>query len=366
MRTAAALLSVLSLLSGACANPAPEPARPVIPPEPLRIRAGKPVPSVPGERHLRNVRQLTFGGENAEAYWSFDGTRLILQSRQPPVKCDQIFVIDLRTGEKRMVSTSKGRTTCAYFLQGDRGILYSSTHLADERCPDPVFLHGGRYVWAVDPGYDIFRAAPDGSNLVRLTDTPGYDAEATVCPVTGRIVFTSARDGDLEIYSMEPDGSDVRRLTRRIGYDGGAFFSPDGTKIVLRSAFLETEQARREYLEFLRKGFVVPSKLEITVMDRDGGNFHRVTDNGAANFCPFWHPDGKRIVFASNHHDSGGRNFDLFLIDEDGGNLERVTFHEAFDGFPMFSPDGRYLVFASNRYHRKRGETNIFVAEWVE
>ena len=338
----------------------------VVPASDLVIRAGKPVADLPGERHLRNVRQLTFGGENAEAYWAFDGTKLILQSKRPPFECDQIFVIDLATGDETLVSTGKGRTTCSYFLQGDRGIVYSSTHLGSESCPSTESFVRGRYVWQIYPSYDVFRAAPDGSNLVRLTDTPGYDAEATVCPVTGLIVFTSVRDGDLEVYTMEPDGSDVRRLTNRIGYDGGPFFSPDGSKIVLRSGFPADAAEEEEYLAFLRDNLVVPNALEITLMNRDGSGFRRVTNNGAANFAPYFHPDNEHILFASNQNDPNGRNFEIFKIHESGRDQEQITFNESFDGFPMFSPDGRFLVFASNRYASVRGETNVFVAEWVE
>jgi Tol biopolymer transport system component len=332
----------------------------------FRVAAGKPVPDLPGEPCLRNVRQLTFGGENAEAYWSNDGRKLVFQSTRPPYECDQILVLDLASGATEMVSTGKGRTTCGYFLQGDQRILYSSTHLADEACPERVFRVDGRYVWAIYPSYDIFTARPDGSDVQRLTSTPGYDAEATVCPVTGRIVFTSVRDGDLEIYSMEPDGSDLMRLTRRVGYDGGPFFSHDGSKIVLRSGFLDTEEATAEYVGFLRKGLVVPTALEITVMNRDGSGFRRVTDNGKANFAPYFHPDDRRIVFASNQNDPKGRDFDIYIIGTDGQNQIRLTNNPTFDGFPMFSPDGRYLAFASNRFAGAEGETNLFVAEWVE
>ncbi len=360
--------AVAATLLGACAHSqTPEDAAaPVMPAADFAIRAGRPVEPIDGETRLRNVRQLTFGGENAEAYWSGDGTKLIFQSKRPPFDCDQIFVIDLTTGEEQLVSTGKGRTTCAYFTQGDARILYASTHLADEGCPPPVFRVRGRYVWAIYPGYDIFSAAPDGSDLIRLTDAEGYDAEATVCPVTGRVVFTSVRDGDLEVYSMEPDGSDVQRLTNRVGYDGGPFYSHDGTKIVLRSGFPADEAAVQEYQGYLAQDLVVPSHMEITVMDRDGSNFKRLTHNGKANFAPFFHPDNQRILYASNKNDPRGRNFDIFMIDIDGESEERVTHYDGFDSFPMFSPNGRYLAFASNRYGSQQGETNVFVAEWVE
>ncbi len=361
-----ATISAVAFLAACQQSDIETTAQPAEQAAPFTINAGKPVEDMPGEPYFRNVRQLTFGGENAEAYWSFDGTKLILQSKRPPFECDQIFVIDLETGKEELVSTGKGRTTCSYFLKGDERIVYASTHLDDEKCPTPVMRVRGRYVWGVYPGYDIFTAKADGSDLVRLTTEPGYDAEATVCPVTGRLVFTSVRDGDLEVYSMEPDGSDVVRLTNRIGYDGGPFFSHDGTKIVLRSGFPADEAEKNEYLGFLKENLVVPSNLEITVMDRDGKNFRKVTNNGKANFAPFYHPDNKRILFSSNMNDPRGRNFEIYMINEDGTGQVQVTNNETFDGFPMFSPDGRYLAFASNRYGKERGETNVFIAEWVE
>lgn len=344
----------------------PNAGHPIIPDDGFVIRAGKPVADLPNEPHLRNVRQLTFGGENAEAYFSFAGDKLIMQSKRPPFECDQIFVLDLQTGVEELVSTGKGRTTCSYFLQGDQSIIYASTHQASPDCPVSPPVVGGRYVWPVFAGYDIYRANPDGSGLHALTTNPGYDAEATVCPVTGRIVFTSTRDGDLELYSMEADGSDVQRITNRVGYDGGAFYSHDGTKLVFRSGFPETDEDAKIYLDLLAKGLVMPTRMELTICDRNGENFRQITDNGKANFAPFWHPDNEHIIFASNKDDPRGRNFDLFMIHEDGSGLEKITHNPSFDSFPMFSPDGKYLVFSSNRYSTGEGDTNVFIAEWVE
>ncbi|HWP99942.1 MAG TPA: hypothetical protein VNK92_05690 [Vicinamibacterales bacterium] len=319
---------------------------------------------LPQETRFSNLRQLTFGGENAEAYFSFDGTRLIFQSTRPPYACDQIFTMNLDGGEPRRVSTGTGRTTCGYFYPDGKSLLYASTHEAGPACPPrPSFDRG--YVWPVYGTYDIYRADLDGSNLRPLTRSPGYDAEATIGP-DGRIVFTSVRDGDMEIYSMNGDGGDVRRLTRRPGPDGGPFFSPDGTRIVFRGRPLSPGPELDDYRLLLADGVWRPTRLEIYVMDRDGGNVRQVTANGAANFAPSFHPDGERIIFASNLHDPKGRNFDLYLVNLDGTGLERVTYSEGFDGFPMFSPDGRRLVFASNRYQRAAGETNVFVADWIE
>jgi TolB protein len=319
----------------------------------------------PEEKHFKSLRQLTFGGENAEAYWSPDGKRLIFQGRTEADGCDQAFVMDVATGEKHMVSSGKGRVTCAYFLDAGRRILYSSTHFASPECPPrPDFSKG--YVWPMYPGYDIVTAKADGSEARRLTETPGYDAEATLSPDGKTIVFTSVRDGDLEVYTMKVDGSDVKRLTNEPGYDGGPFFSPDGKRIVYRREAPADAAALERYRGFLAQGLYSPGALEIWVMDRDGGQKRQVTKLGAASFAPYFHPDGRRIIFSSNHPDPKGRNFDLYLIRDDGTGLERVTSEPTFDGFPMFSPDGKQLVFASNRGAKARGETNVFVADWVE
>lgn len=373
---------LLALLLCACASaveadPGAAPSlESVVPGRRLVIGAGKPVADIAGEVHLRNVRMLTFDGENAEAYWSGDGRKLIFQRRPPGVSADQIYVLDLETGDQRLVSTGTGRTTCSYFLQGDQRIVFASTHHHGAEPPPVVKPGRGGYVWAVHREYDLFTADPDGKNLKQLTDTPGYDAEATACPVTGAIVFTSVRDGDLELYTCEADGSHVQRVTNRPGYDGGAFFSHDGSRLVLRSAYPKDAAAAAEDVALLGQQLVRPSLMEITVCKRDGSGFRKLTSNGAANFGPYWHPDDKRIIFSSNVKGmetatkTGDRaaagNFDLFLIGEDGKGLEQVTVSPVFDGFPMFSPDGRYLVFASNRYGAEARDTNLFVAEWVE
>ena len=327
---------------------------------------GVPVADIPGERHFRNVRQLTFGGENAEAYWSFSGEELIYQSKRGGLDCDQIFALNVKTGRERLVSTGKGRTTCAYFLKGDEAVVYASTHLGSMACPPVVARIGGKYVWAIYEDYDIFVSNPDGTGLKPLTKNPGYDAEATVCPVTGDIIFTSMRDGDLELYTMKPDGSNITRLTDRVGYDGGAFFSHDGKKIVQRSGFFANDAEQAEYQELLKKGIVQPSKMEITVLNRDGSGFKKVTNNGKANFAPFFHPDNERILFSSNKDAPRGRDFEIYMVKEDGTGEVRITRNPSFDGFPMFSPDGKHLVFSSNRNGKERGETNVFLAEWVE
>jgi TolB protein len=320
---------------------------------------------LPGEKHFSEVRQLTFGGENAEGYFSFAEDRLIFQSTRDSLHCDQEFILRLSDGSATMVSTGKGRTTCGYFLPGDSLVLFASTHHHSADCPPaPDFSHG--YTWAVYPDYDIFVCRPDGSNLRQLTDTPGYDAEATVSPTGSRIVFTSKRNGDLDLYSMKCDGSDVRQLTSEIGYDGGAFYSWDGSMIVYRGWHYPDSASAAAYQSLLKQDLVRPSHMELFVMNADGTGKRQITHNGAANFAPFFHPDNKRIIFASNMGDPKGRNFDLYMIGVDGAGLERVTYNSTFDGFPMFTRDGKHLVFASNRHDARPGETNLFLARWTD
>ncbi len=320
----------------------------------------------PGEKHFRNIRQLTFSGENAEAYFSADGKKLIYQAHDGKGLCDRIYIMDLESGDKKLVSTGEGVTTCAYFqYPKDDKIIYASTHLAGKDCPSPPDYSQG-YVWKLHAGYDIFRADPDGGNLERLTETPGYDAEGTYAFDGSRIVYTSLSSGDLEVWTMKPDGTDKYQLTDRVGYDGGAFYSHDGTRIVWRAYYPETDEEIADYKRLLAANSIRPMALQIWVMDANGGNKIQLTHNKAANFGPFFFPDDKRIIFSSNLVDPKGRNFELYAIGIDGENLERITYYEGFDGFPMFSPDGKYLVFASNRNQAKPGDTNIFICEWVD
>lgn len=319
---------------------------------------------LPQETHLRNLQQLTFGGENAEAYLAPDDTHVIFQSTRDGYACDQIFTMALDGTDLHRVSTGTGRTTCAYYYPDGRHILFASTHRGGAACPPKPGYERG-YVWPVYDTYDIYRANADGSGLEPLTTTPGYDAEATVAP-NGRIVFTSVRDGDMDIYSMNGDGSDVKRLTNRPGPDGGPFWSADGTQIVFRGRPLAPGPEMDDYKALLKEGLWRPTGLEIYVMNADGSNVRQVTKLGKASFAPFFHPDGKRIIFASNAHDPKGRDFDLYLINVDGSGLEQVTFNGTFDGFPMFTKDGKRLVFASNRHAAKEGDTNVFVADWID
>jgi TolB protein len=336
-------------------------ARPSLP----SIASGDEPLRLPEEKHLRNIRQLSFGGENAEAYFSADGRKLIFQSTRDGRGCDQIYEMNIDGSGVRMLSTGKGRTTCAYYFRNGKRIIYSSTHLASPDCPPkPDFSKG--YVWAIYPGFDVFSAAPDGSDLKQVTKTPGYDAEATIAPNGKRIVFTSMRDGDLDIYTMDLDGKNVKRLTDEVGYDGGPFWSYDSQWIVYRAHHPKTDKDKTDYQALLKENLIRPTALEIWVMKADGSGKRRITSNGKANFAPYFFPDGKRIIFASNMNDPRGRNFDLYAINVDGSGLERITYDETFDGFPMFTPDGKRLVFASNRNAKTQGDTNVFLADWVE
>ena len=344
-------------------------------------KAPKTIAPGAGERHLANVRQLTFGRQNAEAYFSFSGNKLIFQSTNNWMKdsfaathkpaeaglgCYQMYVMDLESDTIRLVSTGMGATTCGYFFPGDRRVLYSSTHASGPNCP-PKPKRDGAYRWALDD-YDLYAVRIDGQEMQKLTATPGYDAEATVSPDGKSIVWTSVKDGDLDLYAMNLDGTKVRRLTDDIGYDGGAFFSPDSKRIVYRASHPTDPTEIGRYKELLAQRLVEPGQLEIFVMNADGSDKTQVTTNGASNFSPFFHPDGKRIIFSSNveTRGNGGRpSFHLYLIGDDGTGQERVTTEGQFNSFPMFSPDGKRLVWISDRHAKEPGEFNVFIADWV-
>lgn len=342
----------------------------------LALPAAAQVPlQYPEEKHLANVRQLTFGGDNAEAYWSFDGKYFSFQSNNKKwgLGCDQIFYmplegVNLSDGSKpTLISTGKGRTTCAFFMPDGKSILYASTHLGGEACPpEPERKPGGKYLWPIYDTYDIFVADQKGNLIKQLTNTPGYDAEATVSPKKDKIVFTSTRNGDLDLYVMDIDGSNVKQITNELGYDGGAFFSPDGKKIVFRASRFATEAEKQEYRDNLKNGLVAPTAMEIFVCNADGSDLRQVTRLGKANWAPFYHPSGKKIIFSSNHKGQRGFEFNLFMINEDGTGLEQITYDKVFDSFAMFSPDGKKLIFSSNRNNQGTRDTNLFVADWVE
>jgi Tol biopolymer transport system component len=312
--------------------------------------------------YLSDIRQLTHGGQNAEAYWSPDGKRLIFQSTRPPYDCDQIFIMNADGSDPHLVSTGKGRTTCAYFLKDNKTIVYASTHLAADACPTPPDRSKG-YVWGVFAGYDIFLATDSGKILKRLTDAPGYDAEATVNWKTGNIIYTSLASGDLDLWTMKTDGSGKRQITKTTGYDGGAVYSRDGTKIVWRANYPKTPADMDRYKSLLADNLTAPMKMELMVANADGSNAHAITNFGCASFAPTFTPDGKQILFSSNKHDCDSRHFELYLVNVDGTGLKQVTNSGGFTSFPEFSPDGKTLVFCSDRDAKERYEFNIFTAQ---
>jgi TolB protein len=313
--------------------------------------------------YLGEPRQLTNGGENAEAYWAPDGKRIIFQSTRPPYGCDQIFIMNADGSNQHLVSTGKGRTTCGYFLPDNKHIVYASTHLAGDSCPAPPDRSKG-YVWGVFPGYDIFLATDDGKIEKRLTDTPGYDAEATINFKSGQIVYTSLASGDLDLWTMRPDGSQKKQLTKTTGYDGGPVFSRDGKKLVWRAHHPQTPQDMDRYKSLLADNLTAPMKMELMVSDADGGRANAITSFGCASFAPTFTPDGKKILFASNKHECDSRHFELYLINLDGTGLEQVTKFGGFTAFPEFSPDGKTIVFASDKDAKTPYEFNIFTAAW--
>ncbi|MFN5422111.1 MAG: TolB family protein [bacterium] len=327
------------------------------------------------ETHFKNIRQLTFGGDNAEAYFSFNGKWLVFQKTnvKEGIPCDQIYVgkIPSKAGQPfvpRLVSTGKGRTTCGAFLKGDKRVVFASTHLSDQNCP-PVpdrSKYGNKYIWPLYPSYDIFVADLNGNIVKQLTDSPGYDAEATISPDGKTMLFTSTRDGDLDLYTMNLKSGEIKRITNMLGYDGGAWYSPDGTKIIWRASRPSTPEEIKEYKELLSQDLVAPTRMEVWIANADGSNPRQVSTLGQANWAPAYMPDNKKIIFASNHEYKRGFPFNLYTMNEDGSELKKISRDKGFDAFPMFSTDGKRIVFCSNRNNGGTRDTNIFVADWMD
>jgi Tol biopolymer transport system component len=328
----------------------------------------------PEEKHFTNIRQLTFGGDNAEAYWSFDNKHLVFQSNNKKwgVQCDQIFLIKDETPAPAeiapaMMSSGKGRTTCAYFMPGNKSVLFATTEGGGAACPpEPQRRADGKYLWPIYSTFDIVITDLKGKIQKKLTNHPGYDAEATVSPDGKKIVFTSDRSGDLELWTMDINGKNLKQVTKGLGYDGGAFFSPDSKKLVFRASRPTSDSDIAEYKALLKEGLVAPTNMEIYTCNVDGSNLKQVTKLGKANWAPFYHPSGKKIIFSSNHRSKRGYQFNLFMVNEDGSDLEQISFDKVFDAFPMFSPNGKKLVFSSNRNNKGTRDTNIFVVDWKD
>lgn len=365
MRKIIASLLVASALISACTNSA-------------QVTGNSPAADTlryPEESHFKNIQQLTFGGDNAEAYWSYDGKWLVFQrtSAKDGVPCDQIFVgkVPKKSGDKfeyKLVSTGKGRTTCGFFTKDNKHIVYASTHLGGDACP-PVpdrSKYGNKYIWPLYSTFDIFMADLDGKIIKQLTHSKGYDAEATLSPDGKKMVYTSTKDGDIEMYIMDLASGNETRVTHTLGYDGGAWFSPDGTKLIWRASRPKTDAEIKEYKDLLAENLVAPTNMEVWVANADGSNARQVTSYGQANWAPAYMPDSKRIIFASNHEYKRGFPFNLYTINEDGSNLQKISRDKGFDAFPMFSPDGKKIVFCSNRNNGGTRDTNVFIADWVE
>jgi TolB protein len=328
-----------------------------------------------GEKHFNNIRQLTFGGDNAEAYWSYDGKSIVFQKTNPKegLFCDQIFMakVPFTNDEKftpKMIGTGKGRSTCSYFLPDGKHIIYASTHLGADSCPPTPdrAKYGNKYIWPLYNSYDIFMADMSGKIVKQITKAKGYDAEATLSPDGKKMIYCSDKSGDLELYVMDLKSGKEIRVTHELGYDGGAWFSPDGTKIVWRASRPKTPEAIKEYKELLAEGMVAPTNMEVYVANADGSNAKQITALGQANWAPNFTPDGKHIIFCSNHEYKRGFPFNMYLIDLEGKGLEKISRDKGFDAFPMFSPDGKKIIFASNRNNGGTRDTNLFVADWVE
>jgi Tol biopolymer transport system component len=311
-------------------------------------------------RHLTNIRQVTFGLAKAgEGYFSPDGHSIIFQAvphvapsifHRPAPDEDgyQIYLGALaEDAPLRMISTGRGRCTCPFFHPSGKSVLFASTHLnprTDAEPPrGPAYSRTARYRWEFPESMDIFTADLDGKILNRLTDAPGYDAEASYSPDGSRIVFTSFRDGDAEIYVMDADGRSPRRITHARGYDGGPFFSPDGKQIVYRSD---------------RKG---NDLLQIYLNNAQGTAERALTHDEFVNWGPYFHPSGRHIIYATSRH--GHTNYELYLMDVDTGRLERITYHEGFDGLPVFSPDGKRLMWTSSGRVADR-KSQLFIADF--
>jgi len=325
------------------------------------------------EKNLKNIQKLTFGGDNAEAYFSPDGEKLTMQINNPKMgmSCDQIYLLDLQntpysTDKLKAISSGKGRTTCSYFMPDGKHIIYASTFSSNDACPPPPKPHDGKYLWAVYPEFDIYMADLDGKIVKQLTNSPGYDAEAVVSPDGKKIAFTSIRSGDLELWTMDIDGSNLKQITFGLGYDGGSFFSHDSKKLVFRSSRPKTEAEIADYKSLLKDNVVAPTEMEIYTCNVDGSDIKQITHLGKANWAPFFHPSDKKIIFSSNHHSTHGYDFQLYMIDLDGKNLKQITWESEFNAFPMFSPDGKKLVWSSNRQQNAARETNVFIADWVD
>ena len=313
-------------------------------------------------KHLANLRQVTIGLPRAgEGYFSPDGSHIVYQAYPIGYPFYQIYVQKLDERVPRLLSTGRGRTTCAYFTPDGKSILFSSSHTdpnieQTELKAREEAAKGGRrrYQWDFDPHMDIYTINFDGTGLKRITDAEGYDAEGSYSADGKQIVFTSTRDGDPDLFIMNADGSEVRQLTNVDGYDGGPFFSPDGRWVVFRSDRLKKDM------------------LQIYMISVDGKTEVQLTDNlDHVNWCPYFHPSGKYIVWAGADYSTGRGTFHLWTRDLTwdtgkpvGGPVTQITSSDAQDVLPVFSPDGTKLMWtATNRAADKSSQ--LFIADWL-
>ncbi|KJH49740.1 WD40-like protein [Dictyocaulus viviparus] len=366
-----------------------------------------------GERHFKNVKQLTFGGENAEGYFSYDDSKLTLQATGYGTDCDQIYELNLNVDPRgqimRRISTGLGATTCSFFFKENTNdhrlyagnfwnVNVSEFPNVSKTCPqkkcqnpanitDPILkqLCNTSYTWDIFSDYDIFKVNKFGNIVQQLTDHPGYDAEAVLSPDGSLIAFTSIRSGDLELWIMNSDGTNLKQVTNELGYDGGAFFSPDGKRLVFRASRPKSQDEIEKYKysikyfnvqlycsvkKLLEYNLVEPVQMELFTVNVDGSNLRQVTHLGGANWAPYYLNDNKRIVFSSNHDGgSGGFGaFALYVVNDDGSGLERITYggKYEFNSFPMMNHAGTKLVWGSSRNGSNKHELNLFIADWID
>ena len=312
--------------------------------------------------HFSNLQQLTHGDSNGESYWSPDSKHVIFQSTRGTAQCDQEYIMNADGSDQHLVSTGKGATTCGYFVD-NMHVLYASTHEGNPSCPAPPD-HSKGYVWAVHPTFDIYLATLDGKIQKKLTDAPGYDAEATVNFKTHKVMYTSMSAGDLDLWTMNADGSNKKQITHTEGYDGGGVFSHDGKKIVWRAYHPDTPEKKAAYQALLKDNLTTPMKMELWTANADGSSAKQITQFGCASFAPTFTPDDKKILFATNKDKCDSSTFELYLINPDGSGLERVTDYGKFTSFPEFSPDGKKLIFSSSYGSKSNYEFNLFTVDW--
>ena len=313
---------------------------------------------------IADVQQLTFEGDNGEGYLNQEETQVVFQSKRDGNDCDKLYLVDIDGKNLKEFPLRDGAFTCAHYALDNEFIFFSSTMKDGPECPE-IYKHPNprKYIWPLR-NYEIYKW--DGNTATQLTNAPGYNAETTTHPTERKVIFTSMREGDIDLYEMDYDGENVKRITTELGYDGGAFYSPDGNSIVWRAWYPSNDAEREKWSINLDNRYIDAVPLDIYIASRDGSNKQRLTDNGATNWSPSWHPNGKHIVFSSNMDDwredynAFGSNFELYMIEIETLKLTRLTDNDTFDSFPVISKKGK-IIFSSNRNAKNARQTNIFV-----